>query len=59
MDRIIDYRCRSDMLIQTDTRMIKKRSDWNPNRISIDLEKEERNKSKKRNIATHDRMNRI
>jgi len=48
MDRIIDYRCRIDMLIQTDTRMIKTRSDWNPNRISIDLEKEERNKSKKK-----------
>ena len=32
MDRIIDYRCRIEMLIQTDTRMIKKRSDWNPNR---------------------------
>jgi len=48
MDRIIDYRCRSDMLIQTDTRLIKKRSDWNPNRISIVLEKEEQNKSKKK-----------
>ena len=48
MDRIVDYRCRSDMLIQTDTRMIKTRLDWNPNRISIDLEKEERNKSKKK-----------
>ena len=40
-DRIIDYRCRGEIRIQTDTKRMKTCLEWNPN-IKIDrLEKDE------------------